>query len=203
MLNFSKFLFFAVFVSFLNACSHFNKEQIQVPIQETATVIEVSLPPPFETTAGYIFPLTDYKLSGKGKFVWRKRRMHKGVDLLAPQGTPIYAVEDGTVLVANYVKRSGYGRKVVLDHGNGLTSIYAHTSENKVSTGDKVTRGQIIALVGRTGRATANHLHFEIRIDNQPINPLLYVTSGTVEGPPEAKKKMAKVKRKKMKKKKK
>lgn len=207
-LRLSKLVFLVLIILLLSACSHFKKESettVIVPAM-TATVSEVTVLPPIETTVGYVFPLSEYKLSGKGKFVWRRRHMHKGVDLLAPKGTPIYAIEDGTVLVANYVKRSGYGRKVIIDHGNGLTSAYAHTSENKVSTGDKVARGQLIALVGSTGRSTANHLHFEIRIENQPINPLLYITSGTVEGPPEAKKKMAKIvkikKKKKNKKKK-
>ena len=164
----------------------------------TATPTEPFFPPPQETTVGYTFPLVEYKLSAKGKFDWRKRRMHKGVDLMAPLGTPIYAIRDGTVLVANYIKRSGYGRKVIIDHGDGLTSVYAHTSENKVSAGDKITRGQVIALVGHTGRASGNHLHFEVRIDNQPIEPLLFITSERIEGPPEMKKQLErKVKRKK------
>jgi murein DD-endopeptidase MepM/ murein hydrolase activator NlpD len=94
-------------------------------------------------------------------FGWRWGAMHAGVDLAAPHGTPIRAVGAGTVTNAGWVF-SGYGISVVIDHGDGYYTHYAHASEAKVSPGDKVKPGQIIALEGSTGDSTGPHLHFEV-----------------------------------------
>lgn len=100
-------------------------------------------------------------------------RVHYGIDVPAPGGTPIYAVKAGKVITAKY--SSGYGYYVILDHGNGITSLYAHCSKLLVSTGDVVKRGDTIAKVGTTGSSTGNHLHLEIREKGVRKDPLKYV----------------------------
>lgn len=102
-------------------------------------------------------------------------RLHAGIDIAAPNGTTIAAAEDGVVLIASWVR--GYGNTVVLDHGDGMWTWYGHIRNNGivVSEGDTVTRGQKIAEVGSTGDSTGNHLHFEVRIDEQPVNPRPYI----------------------------
>ncbi len=94
---------------------------------------------------------------------------HEGVDLAAPQGAPIRAVAGGVVRRSG--DRGGYGSTIEIDHGHGLTTLYAHASEILVRDGETVTQGQPIARVGQTGRATGNHLHFEVRVENRPVDP--------------------------------
>ncbi len=97
------------------------------------------------------------------------RRFHTGIDLRSPEGTPIYAVADGTVLES---ERSGdYGNVVLIDHGAGLESLYGHASRLLVRAGERVRRGEPIALVGHTGNATGDHLHFELRWDRGTVDP--------------------------------
>ncbi len=95
---------------------------------------------------------------------------HKGVDLSAPMGAGIFAALDGQVVASTRQKQ--YGNYVAVDHGNGVLTLYAHCSRNCVQVGDIVRRGQKIAEVGRTGNATGPHLHFELRLDGVPQNPL-------------------------------
>jgi len=95
---------------------------------------------------------------------------HKGVDLSAPRGTDIFAAMDGQVVVSGRMKE--YGKYVAIDHGNGVVTLYAHCNKNFVVAGEIVRRGQKIAEVGRTGNATGPHLHFELRLDGIPQNPL-------------------------------
>jgi murein DD-endopeptidase MepM/ murein hydrolase activator NlpD len=101
---------------------------------------------------------------------------HPGIDLAAPYGTPVYATADGTVLRAGW-NNGGYGNMVELDHGRGIITRYGHMSKVLVSAGDHVTRGQQIGQVGSTGRSTGNHLHYEVRIDNSPVNPIPFMKS--------------------------
>lgn len=96
-------------------------------------------------------------------------RHHRGVDVAAPGGSEILAAADGIVRFRG--ERGGYGNTVVLDHGGGVTTLYAHASELTVQEGDKVRKGEIIGRVGSTGRATGDHLHFEVRKDDRPISP--------------------------------
>jgi murein DD-endopeptidase MepM/ murein hydrolase activator NlpD len=96
---------------------------------------------------------------------------HPGVDLGAPVGTPIKPVKAGTVIEANYVT-DGYGNTILIDHGNGLTSRYAHLSKIEVKVGDEVTTETEIGMVGLTGHTTGPHLHLEIRQNGVPLNPL-------------------------------
>lgn len=100
--------------------------------------------------------------------------MHKGVDLAAPTGTPIKACKSGTVTYAVAMNPT-YGNYVVLDHGNGMTSLYGHMSQILVKKGQKVTTNQVIGKVGSTGLATGPHLHFEIKLNGEPQDPLKYI----------------------------
>ena len=98
---------------------------------------------------------------------------HKGVDLSSPMGKDIFAALDGQVVAS--ATQKGYGNYVAIDHGNGVVTLYAHCSRNFVSAGDVVHRGQKIAEVGRTGNATGPHVHFELRLDGVPRNPLPFL----------------------------
>ncbi|MNO17563.1 Murein DD-endopeptidase MepM [compost metagenome] len=102
-------------------------------------------------------------------------KMHTGTDFAVPQGTSIHAADSGTVIVAEWW--SGYGYTVVIDHGGGVWTLYGHIREGgiKVSVGERVSRGQTIAESGATGRVTGPHLHFEVRIDGKPVDPMPYL----------------------------
>lgn len=102
--------------------------------------------------------------------------IHEGIDLGAPQGTPIYATGDG--VVAETGARARYGLTVDIDHGNGVSTRYAHLSRIKVQPGQKVSRATIIGLVGTTGRSTGPHLHYEVRLNSVPRDPLKFISAG-------------------------
>jgi murein DD-endopeptidase MepM/ murein hydrolase activator NlpD len=104
--------------------------------------------------------------------IFRVRRMHHGIDIAAPHGTPIFAADSGVVVEAGYIR--GYGNTVIIDHGGGVATLYAHCSTILVGVGQEVQRGQMIARVGSTGYTTGPHLHFEIRINGDPVNPAEY-----------------------------
>ena len=112
-------------------------------------------------------------------FGWREhpiygdRRYHAGVDYSGPTGDKFWAAGDGVVVSAGW--RGGYGNTVVIDHGDGLATLYAHASSLLVKSGQKVKRGQPIATIGTTGASTGPHLHFEVRQDGEPQNPSRYV----------------------------
>lgn len=97
-------------------------------------------------------------------------RMHSGVDLAAPNGSPVSSPAAGIVSFANW--RGGYGLLVTVDHGNGLQTRYAHLSRLMVIAGQKVIRGQLLGLVGATGRTTGSHLHYEMRHNGRAVDPL-------------------------------
>ncbi|MGI4732714.1 MAG: M23 family metallopeptidase [Janthinobacterium lividum] len=102
-------------------------------------------------------------------------RMHAGVDIRGPVGTPIYATADGTVDRAE--RAGGYGNLLELDHGKGIQTRYGHLSKILVEPGTPVKRGQLIALMGSTGRSTGSHLHYEVRIDGKAVNPAPFLTT--------------------------
>jgi hypothetical protein len=105
--------------------------------------------------------------------IYKIKKFHAGVDFSAPQGTPIYASGAGTVTKTKRSRR-GYGNTVTIDHGYGYVTFYAHIKDIKVKKGEKVSRGQIIATVGNTGKSTAPHLHYEVRKNNKTVNPIYY-----------------------------
>jgi murein DD-endopeptidase MepM/ murein hydrolase activator NlpD len=107
-----------------------------------------------------------------------KEAMHIGLDFSAPAGTPVYATADGTVISAG--RQHEYGLTVEIDHGNGIVTRYAHNRKLEVKRGQKVKRGQMISLVGKTGRATAPHMHYEVRVDGKPVNPWGYILTADV-----------------------
>jgi len=108
--------------------------------------------------------------------IYKTKKMHTGLDFTADTGTPVYATGNGTVVEIEQ-KRWGYGQSVVIDHGFGYRTRYAHLSEFKCKKGDKVVRGQVIGLVGSTGKSTAPHLHYEVEKNGQKINPIHFFHS--------------------------
>jgi murein DD-endopeptidase MepM/ murein hydrolase activator NlpD len=106
----------------------------------------------------------------------RGAAMHPGIDLAGSYGTPIYATADGVVTRAGW-NNGGYGNMVELDHGRGIMTRYGHMSAVLVHEGDHVTRGEQIGRMGSTGRSTGNHLHYEVRIDGRPVNPIPFMKS--------------------------
>ncbi len=103
------------------------------------------------------------------------RDFHTGIDIGASTGTNIVAAEGGVVLLANYGWNGGYGNYIIINHGNGLSTRYAHASKLYVTAGQTVTKGQVIAAVGTTGNSTGPHLHFEVRENGSHRNPLNYL----------------------------
>ncbi|MBW2610114.1 MAG: peptidoglycan DD-metalloendopeptidase family protein [Deltaproteobacteria bacterium] len=121
-------------------------------------------------------PRRPLKVSVSSKFGWRKdpftgkRRFHAGVDLAAREGTQVRASLPGRVLFSDY--QHGYGNLVVLDHGHGFTTLYAHNQDNRVNPGDWVEKGSPIATVGSSGRSTGPHLHFEVKRHGKNLDPV-------------------------------
>ncbi len=116
------------------------------------------------TEKGIQAPLSGYVLTQP------YRLFHPGVDLAAPKGTLVHPIMAGRVVIVLY-QRFDYGNHIIVNHGNGLTSLYAHLSKINVKVGDEVKNDTVIGEVGSTGHSTGNHLHLEIRDDERPINP--------------------------------
>ena len=105
--------------------------------------------------------------------IYKVRKFHTGTDFSAPTGTPIYATGDG--MVSTYKRsRAGYGNHIIIDHGYGYQTLYAHMSKVDVKRGQKVKRGDVIGYIGSSGRSTAPHLHYEVIKDGRKINPINY-----------------------------
>ena len=122
------------------------------------------------SSSGLIWPVNGPVTS---PFGYRWGRLHAGIDIGVPYGTPIHAAASGTVVLAGWV--GGYGNYTCIDHGGGLATCYAHQSSFAVSTGEHVTQGQVIGYVGSTGHSFGPHLHFEVRINGNPVDPLGYL----------------------------
>jgi murein DD-endopeptidase MepM/ murein hydrolase activator NlpD len=128
---------------------------------------------PADTTpssAGLIWPVSGPITS---PFGWRWGRMHQGIDIGVPYGTPIHAAAAGTVIYCGW--EEGYGNFVVIDHGGDLATAYGHQSSIAVTCGEHVAQGQVIGYVGCTGHCTGPHLHFEVRINGNPVDPMGYL----------------------------
>jgi murein DD-endopeptidase MepM/ murein hydrolase activator NlpD len=122
------------------------------------------------SNAGLIWPVQGPVTS---PFGWRWGRMHEGIDIGVGYGTPIHAAAGGTVIYCGW--EEGYGNFVVLDHGGNLATAYGHQSSIAVACGQQVAQGQTIGYVGCTGHCTGPHLHFEVRIDGNPVDPMGYL----------------------------
>jgi murein DD-endopeptidase MepM/ murein hydrolase activator NlpD len=122
------------------------------------------------SSSGLIWPVNGPVTS---PFGYRWGRLHAGIDIGVPYGTPIHAAASGTVVLAAWT--GGYGNYTCIDHGGGLATCYAHQSSYAVSTGAHVTQGQVIGYVGSTGHSFGAHLHFEVRINGNPVDPLGYL----------------------------
>ncbi len=107
-------------------------------------------------------------------FGWRDGCVHEGLDIAAGEGEPVYAARDGQVIFAG--PRGTYGLTVIIDHGAGLTTLYAHASSLLVQENDWVKEGQLVARVGNTGHSDGPHLHFEVRLNEVPYNPQYFLT---------------------------
>lgn len=123
-----------------------------------------------DADGGFINPTEGVLTSSFGE---RQGRSHNGIDIGADMNTEIYAADSGAVSYAGWM--NGYGNYVVIDHGNGFETAYAHCNSISVSTGDTVTKGQVIAHIGSTGNSTGPHLHFEVKENGDFLNPLDYV----------------------------
>lgn len=158
-----------VLATFCNG--HLEKEQTveqMVLTQPIATKIKIGT----RKREEFIVPLETYFYSSP--FGERWGRMHKGIDLAVDCGTPVFAAASGEILVAEYV--NGYGNCVDILHENRKMTRYGHLDAILVSVGDKVEQGQVIAKSGNTGNSTGPHLHFEIRVDGEAVDPLDYIT---------------------------
>ena len=136
--------------------------------------------------SGYKWPLTDYTnlsslYAGRKDPFTGKPATHSGIDVPAPKGVKILSAKSGVVLTSAY-NSGGYGNYVVVDHGNGNTTLYAHMSSRAVKVGDVVKQGQVLGYVGTTGRSTGNHLHYEIREKNVRIDPVIRYSGLTYKG---------------------
>jgi len=105
--------------------------------------------------------------------IYGTRKLHAGVDMTASSGTPIKAADSGRIILASWY--GGYGNAVIIDHGDGLATLYAHQSSLAVSYGDRVSAGEVIGYVGNTGLSTGAHLHFEVRVNGSPVDPVPYL----------------------------
>lgn len=123
-------------------------------------------------TGEFMVPLSSYTFTSG--FKWRWGKLHSGVDLAVDEGTPVYAADNGKVIVAED-SGNGYGNYIILDHQNGYKTLYGHNSELLVSVGDIVAKGDKIALSGNTGNSTGPHLHFEIHVGDEKVDPQQYV----------------------------
>jgi len=134
-----------------------------------------------------IKPVNEDKLNRKIRFmsgfgrrmhpIHKVMRMHAGIDFAAPRGTPIVATGDGKVIKVKKL-RYGYGLHVVIDHGFGFKTLYAHLQESKVRKGQSIKRGEVLGLLGNTGTSTAPHLHYEVHKNGRKVNPIYYVMDG-------------------------
>lgn len=124
-----------------------------------------------------IWPVNHPERTVISRFGPRGRKMHRGIDIKAPQGAIVVATADGTVVKAG--RSSGYGNYIELDHGDGVSSAYGHFAEMWVSEGDVVRQGTPIGSVGATGNASTPHVHYEVRIDSQAYDPWLFLPAIT------------------------
>ncbi len=153
--------------------------ELEVNSRDLGVMIRGAQAPPLRphvaearTPFGFMWPSRGAITSGFGLRrhpVWGIMHVHTGLDIAAVWGSPVLAASDGRVIYAGWF--GGYGKIVVIDHGQGISTLYGHLSQWLVPSGDEVHRGQVIARVGNTGFSTGPHIHFEIRINGTPVDP--------------------------------
>jgi murein DD-endopeptidase MepM/ murein hydrolase activator NlpD len=155
------------------------KHQLPVDLT-TPTEAKIASPSSAETRPprrnGFLWPVQG---AINSRFGPRGITIHDGIDIAAPEGAPIRAIAAGEVIYSDQLR--GYGNLIIMRHADGFVSVYAHNQMNFVREGQTVSRGEIIATVGSTGRVTGPHLHFEIRKDNVPQDPLLHLPELFIE----------------------
>jgi len=146
--------------------------QIQAQLQAAQSSVPAQPAGPIqgESSSGFIWPVNGPVVSGYGM---RWGGLHAGIDIAVPAGTAIRAAASGTVVLAAYT--GGYGNYTCIDHGGGTSTCYAHQSSYAVSSGQSVGQGQVIGSVGCTGHCFGDHLHFEVRVNGSPVDPLGYL----------------------------
>jgi murein DD-endopeptidase MepM/ murein hydrolase activator NlpD len=142
------------------------------PTTGPTTPVPPTVPPTAPSAQRFIRPVDGPVTDGFG---FHAGRNHEGVDFEAPVGTPVRAAGGGTVVHAG--PGANYGNLVIIDHGDGLTTRYAHLSAVQVSVGQQVPRGQVIGAVGMTGEVTGPQLHFEVRRDDEAVDPAGFLSS--------------------------
>ncbi len=160
----------------VQSCVDVSTEVVVAPVNEviikgTATTLASAKQKQAAHSAGFIFPLPagSWKVSS----YYGDGRNHKGVDICAKSGTSIYAVADGTVVYSGW--KGNYGNCVIIEHADGMRTLYAHAKQLCCNVGDTVTQGEVIALVGTTGQSTGNHLHFEVIVGGRNMDPAPYI----------------------------
>ena len=158
------------------------EERLRKIAEENNTeYVDTYTPPATYSETGFIWPVPTVRNMGDGygnRWIVEEQRnnFHKGIDITKPgcAGEPTVASAGGTVIQASD-KGNGYGNCVIIDHGNGISTLYAHHQSLAVSVGDTVVQGQTLGYIGQTGNAYGNHLHFEVRLNGEHTNPLNYV----------------------------
>lgn len=141
--------------------------------EATNEVIEIGTKNIGIGTGVFEIPLTSYTFTSGYK--WRWGKLHSGVDLAVPEGNSVYASDNGKVIVAEN-SGNGYGNYIIIDHQNGYKTLYGHNSELCVAVGDIVAKGDKIALSGNTGNSTGPHVHFEIHVNDEKVDPQQYIS---------------------------
>jgi murein DD-endopeptidase MepM/ murein hydrolase activator NlpD len=146
--------------------------QIQAQLQAAQSSVPAQPAGPIqgESSSGFIWPVNGPVVS---PFGMRWGQLHAGIDIAVPAGTPIRAAASGTVVLAAYT--DGYGNYTCIDHGGGISTCYAHQSSYAVSSGQSVGQGEVIGSVGCTGHCFGDHLHFEVRVNGSPVDPMGYL----------------------------
>ena len=152
-----------------------NADKLSISNRTSRRLMAMKSPPSLWPVEGRLmdgFARRTDPFSGEGAF-------HKGVDITAPTGTTVRTTADGIVVQAEMVA-GGYGRLIIIDHGGGYQTYYAHLSKISVRAGQEVRRGEVIGAVGSSGRVTAPHLHYEVRVGGTPMNPYRFLANSTV-----------------------
>lgn len=161
-------------------CKVANKTDLERCLKETEPLNQPVVRQPATTQTSYLannfdWPVDEARLT-RG-YLPNKRRPHLGLDLAAPRGTPIFAAQKGTVIYAGR-EFKGYGKMVLIENGYGWATLYAHFDKIYVQEGQVVQQGELLGGMGKTGRATGYHLHFEIRKERGPVDPLPLLPNG-------------------------